>query len=160
MSSKPPAEETHITQAAHVLSDKDVRHFLRKYYYIANEPALDTEYGDLFTEDAVFIMGNRKATGREAIRALRKKVWDEIPGRDHDMVKVFSHGNNDDDTELMVLGTVTWTYHAGHKNLGDWAAHVKLDKGKNGQIRCSYYQIIAVSTSFLKGMDLTINTGL
>lgn len=58
-------EDTHDTQAAHVLSDKDVRHFLRKYYYVANEPALDKEYGDLFTEDGVFIMGNKKATGRE-----------------------------------------------------------------------------------------------
>ncbi|KAI4178762.1 MAG: hypothetical protein LQ346_007350 [Caloplaca aetnensis] len=135
-------EDTHDTQAAHVLSDKDVRHFLRRYYYIANEPALDQEYGDLFTEDGVFIMGNRKATGREAIRNLRKKVWEEVPNRDHDMVKAFSHGNHDDDTELMILGTATWTYHEGHQNVGDWAAHVKLEKGEDGKIECSYYQII------------------
>ena len=105
MSNETPAEETHDTQAAHVLSDKDVRQFLRKYYYIANELGLDTEYGDLFAEDGVFIMGTRKARGRDgkldssppdlritiksparqglisflqAIRALRRKLWEEV----------------------------------------------------------------------------------
>ncbi|KAL9593479.1 MAG: hypothetical protein Q9219_007532, partial [cf. Caloplaca sp. 3 TL-2023] len=142
MSNKTSPEETHDTQERHVLSDSDVRHFLRKYYYIANELALDTEYGDLFTEDGVFIMGGRKAKGREAIRALRKKIWDDIPSHDHDMRKVFSYGNHEDDTELMVLGNATWTYHAGHQNVGDWAAHVKLERGKDGKLRCSFYQVI------------------
>ncbi|KAL8948280.1 MAG: hypothetical protein Q9183_007702, partial [Haloplaca sp. 2 TL-2023] len=148
-------EDTHTTQAQHVLSDGKVRQYLRKYYYIANEPSLDKEYGDLFTEDGVFIMGSRKATGREAqgksntdqpsssaIRSLRKKIWEEVPNRDHDAVKMFSHGNHEDDTELMVLGTATWGYHEGHKNVGDWAAHIKLEMGKDDQLRCSFYQII------------------
>ncbi|KAL8688592.1 MAG: hypothetical protein Q9218_005540 [Villophora microphyllina] len=142
MSNKASADDTHDTQAAHVLSDRDVRHFLRKYYYIANEVELDNEYGELFTEDGIFIMGRRKAKGREAIRALRKKLWEEVPSRDHDLVKVFSHGNHDDDTELMILGTATWGYQEGHKNIGDWVAHVKLEKGKDDKLRCSYYQII------------------
>lgn len=85
----------------------------------------------------------------QAIRNLRKKVWEEVPNRDHDMVKVFSHGNHDDDTELMTLGTATWTYHEGHQNVGDWAAHVKLEKDEDGKIECSYYQIIMVSRGFL-----------
>ncbi|KAL8867348.1 MAG: hypothetical protein Q9174_005722 [Haloplaca sp. 1 TL-2023] len=142
-------DETHLTQAQHVLSDGKVRQYLRKYYYIANEPGIDKEYGDLFTEDGVFIMGDRKATGREAIRALRKKIWEEVPNRDHDAVKMFSHGNHEDDTELMVLGTATWGYHEGHKNVGDWAAHIKLEMGKDDQLRCSFYQII---------MDHTVHT--
>ncbi|KAL8840887.1 MAG: hypothetical protein Q9170_001151 [Blastenia crenularia] len=113
MSDKAPAEEAHDKQAAHVLSDKDVCHFWRRYYYIANEPSLSTKYVELFTEDSVFIMGNRKATEREGktIRALPKKIWEEVPSRDHDMVKTFSHGNHEDDTELMILGTSSWTYH-------------------------------------------------
>ncbi|KAL8713119.1 MAG: hypothetical protein Q9220_002640 [cf. Caloplaca sp. 1 TL-2023] len=145
MSNTGTTEEIHDTQAAHVLSDAKVRQYLRKYYYVANEPSLDTEYGDLFTEKGVFIVGPRKATGREAIRALRNAIWKEIPNRDHSPVKIFSHGNHDDDTELMVLGTASWTYHEGHQNVADWVAHVKLEKDdKDGQIRCSYYQIIMV----------------
>ncbi|KAL8933097.1 MAG: hypothetical protein Q9216_006526 [Gyalolechia sp. 2 TL-2023] len=162
MTSKSQAEDTHDTQDAHVLSDAAVRQFLRKYYYIANEPSLDTEYGDLFTEDAVFIMADKKSKGREgkqlassdatimstnshfqqAIRALRKKLWQDVLSRDHSPIKMFSHGNHEDDTELMVLGTTTWTYEGGHTNVGDWAAHVKLEKGDDGKLRCSYYQVI------------------
>lgn len=69
------------------------------------------------------------------------------------MVKTFSHGNHDDDTELMILGTATWTYHEGHKNIGDWAAHVKLERGENGQIQCSFYQIIMVSLVPMSGIS-------
>ncbi|KAL8946092.1 MAG: hypothetical protein Q9222_007465 [Ikaeria aurantiellina] len=152
MSDKSSAEDSHVTQAAHVLSDRKVRQFLRKYYYIANEPSLVDEYDDLFTEGGVFIIGSRKATGREAIRALRKAMWEEVPNRDHSPVKIFSHGNHDDDTELMILGTASWTYHEGHQNIADWVAHVKLELGKDDQIRCSYYQIIMVS---YKSLDLS-----
>lgn len=49
----------------------------------------------------------------------------------------------------MILGTVGWTYHAGHGHEGDWAAHVKLHKGEDGTVRCAYYQIICVSILFL-----------
>ena len=59
-------------------------------------------------------------------------------------MKIFSHGNHHDDTELMVLGTVGWTYHAGHDHSGDWAAHVELHKGDDGVLRCKYYQVIIV----------------
>ncbi|KAL8779158.1 MAG: hypothetical protein Q9213_007084 [Squamulea squamosa] len=136
---------TDLEAAAHVLSDAEVRQYLRKYFYISNDISLDKEWGELFTEDGVYIMGNRKATGREAIRTLRKKLYEEIPQRDHSPVKIFSHGNHHDDTEMMILGTVGWTYHEGHSHAGDWAAHVKLHKGEDGVLRCKYYQIIAVS---------------
>ncbi|KAL8728478.1 MAG: hypothetical protein Q9166_005376 [cf. Caloplaca sp. 2 TL-2023] len=145
MSDQSTEHETHVTQAVRDLSDREVRQYLRKYFYISNDISLDTEWGDLFTEDGVYIMGNRKATGREAIRKLRKKLYDEIPQRDHSPVKIFSHGNHHDDTELMILGTVGWTYHAGHDHAGDWAAHCKLHKGDDGVLRCKYYQIIVVS---------------
>ncbi|KAI4214006.1 MAG: hypothetical protein LQ351_003410 [Letrouitia transgressa] len=166
------AEDFHDTQAVKVLSDPDVRQFLRKYYYIANDISLDSEYADLFTEDAVFIMANRKAVGRSgqsfilsvqplsfatlvinlltqtqlfaqpAVVSFRKKLWDEIPKRDHSPTKIFSLGNDDDDMELMVLGTAEWGYHAGHSKTGDWVAHVKLERDKDNQVLCSYYQII------------------
>ncbi|KAI4159716.1 MAG: hypothetical protein LQ342_006331 [Letrouitia transgressa] len=136
------AEDFHDTQAVKVLSDPDVRQFLRKYYYIANDISLDTEYAELFTEDAIFIMANRKAVGRSAVVSFRKKLWDEIPKRDHSPTKIFSLGNDDDDMELMVLGTAEWGYHAGHSKTGDWVAHVKLERDKDNKVLCSYYQII------------------
>ncbi|KAL9614181.1 MAG: hypothetical protein Q9167_001333 [Letrouitia subvulpina] len=139
------AEDFHDTQAVKVLSDRDVRQFLRKYYYIANDISLDNEYRDLFTEDAVFIMANRKAVGRSALVSLRKKLWEEIPKRDHSPTKIFSLGNDEDDMELMVLGSAEWGYHAGHSKTGDWAAHVKLERDKDNNVLCSYYQIIMVS---------------
>ena len=81
---------------------------------------------------------------RQAIRNLRKKLWADVKSRDHSPIKIFSHGNHDDDTELMILGTATWSYEAGHTNEGDWAAHIKLEKGSDGKLRCSYYQVIMV----------------
>ncbi|KAL8757392.1 MAG: hypothetical protein Q9199_002269 [Rusavskia elegans] len=117
MSAKAPEHGTHKTQAVNDLSDRQVRQYLRKFYYVSNDISLEKEWGDLFAEDGVYIMGNRKATGPEA--------------RPQPM-KIFSHGNHDDDTELMILGTVGWTYHAGHDHTGDWAAHVKLHKGDDG----------------------------
>ncbi|KAL8726180.1 MAG: hypothetical protein Q9181_006151 [Wetmoreana brouardii] len=160
MSNDGPTFETHNTQAAHDLSDREVRYFLRKYYYISNELSLDTDYGELSTEDGAFIIGDRKAIGREAIRALRKKMWEEVPNRDHDVQKIFSHGNHEDDTELMILGTATWGYHEGHKNVGDWAAHVGLEKGKDGQVRYSYYQIIMVGRSILHGLSVQLTRSI
>ncbi|KAI4283152.1 MAG: hypothetical protein L6R38_002375 [Xanthoria sp. 2 TBL-2021] len=142
MSAKAPEHKTHITQAVKDLSDRQVRQYLRKVYYVSNDISLEKEWGDLFAEDGVYIMGNRKATGPEAIRKLRKKLYEEIPQRDYSPIKIFSYGNHDDDTEFMILGTVGWTYHAGHDHSGDWAAHVKLHKGDDGVVRCKYYQII------------------
>ncbi|KAL8946091.1 MAG: hypothetical protein Q9222_007464 [Ikaeria aurantiellina] len=60
-------EEVHITQASKDLSDKTVRAFLRKYFYVSNDLSLEKEWGDLFTEDGTYIMGSRKATGRPGI---------------------------------------------------------------------------------------------
>ncbi|KAL8699356.1 MAG: hypothetical protein Q9201_006049 [Fulgogasparrea decipioides] len=140
MTDRIPEENTHIVQeAAHALSDKDVRHFLRKFFYLSNEPPPNDEFTNLFTEDGVWIFADRRAQGRHA---LRKKMWEDIPHRDHSPVKIFSHGNHDNDTELMILGTTSWTYHEGHGNAGDWAAHCKLEKDDNGKVLCSYYQII------------------
>lgn len=79
------------------------------------------------------------------IIALRKKLWEEVPGRDHNPAKVFSHGNHDDDTKLLVLGHVEHTHHAGHSSNGDWVAHVKLVKDELGKVQCSYYQIMIVT---------------
>ncbi|KAL8997686.1 MAG: hypothetical protein Q9169_003093 [Polycauliona sp. 2 TL-2023] len=62
-----PEHETHKTQAIGDLSDSAVRQYLRKFYYISNDISLDKEWGDLFTEDGVYIMGNKKATGPEAL---------------------------------------------------------------------------------------------
>ncbi|KAL8850877.1 MAG: hypothetical protein Q9221_004190 [Calogaya cf. arnoldii] len=142
MSKEAAEHETHKTQAVNDLSDRQVRQFLRKFYYVSNDISLEKEWGELFADDGVYIMGNRKATGPDAIRKLRKKLYEEIPSRDHSPMKIFSHGNHEDDTELMILGTVGWTYHAGHDHSGDWAAHVKLHKGDDGVVRCKYYQII------------------
>jgi len=178
MSDPTPAENTHEVQAAHALSDKDVRQFLRKFYYLSNAPPPNHEFNDLFTEDGVYTFADRKAKGHPgthkkrtawrslaylfaahdsellyicadallipAIQALREKLWQDIPHRDHSPIKIFSYGNHNDDTELMILGTTTWTYHEGHGNVGDWAAHCKLVKRDAGEVKCSYYQIITV----------------
>ncbi|KAI4217921.1 MAG: hypothetical protein LQ349_008954 [Xanthoria aureola] len=83
MSTSAPEHETHKTQAVNDLSDRQVRQYLRKFYYVSNDISLEKEWGELFAEDGVYIMGNRKATGPEAIRKLRKKLYEETPQRDH-----------------------------------------------------------------------------
>ncbi|KAI4221975.1 MAG: hypothetical protein LQ349_007716 [Xanthoria aureola] len=52
-------------RAVNDLSDRQVRQYLRKFYYVSNDISLEKEWGELFAEDGVYIMGNRKATGPE-----------------------------------------------------------------------------------------------
>lgn len=65
MSTSAPEHETHKSQAVNDLSDRQVRQYLRKFYYVSNDISLEKEWGELFAEDGVYIMGNRKATGPE-----------------------------------------------------------------------------------------------
>lgn len=65
MADQVPGENTHEVQVTHVLSDKDVRQFLRKFFYLSNEPPPSDEFTDLFTEDGVWIFADRKAQGRQ-----------------------------------------------------------------------------------------------
>ncbi|CAL8580540.1 hypothetical protein XPA_006262 [Xanthoria parietina] len=69
MSTSAPEHETHQTQAVNDLSDSQVRQYLRKLYYVSNDISLEKEWGELFAEDGVYIMGNRKATGPEGTAA-------------------------------------------------------------------------------------------
>ncbi|KAL8961678.1 MAG: hypothetical protein Q9183_005271, partial [Haloplaca sp. 2 TL-2023] len=137
MADQIPAPNTHVVQDAHVLSDKDVRQFLRKYFFLSNSPPPNEEFLDLFTDDGVWIFADRRAQGRQEIQALRTSMWKDIPHRDHSPAKIFSHGNHDDDTELMILGTTSWEYHEkeAKSTQGDWAAHCKLHKEEDGTIK-------------------------
>ncbi|KAL8959195.1 MAG: hypothetical protein Q9183_005680, partial [Haloplaca sp. 2 TL-2023] len=60
-----PAPNTHVVQDAHVLSDKDVRQFLRKYFFLSNSPPPNEDFLDLFTDDGVWIFADRRAQGRQ-----------------------------------------------------------------------------------------------
>ena len=77
MSTSAPEHETHKSQAVNDLSDRQVRQYLRKFYYVSNDISLEKEWGELFAEDGVYIMGNRKATGPEgtAPRSALQSSW-------------------------------------------------------------------------------------
>ena len=72
---------------------------------------------------------------------LRKKIWANIPNRDHRAIRVFPFGNDGD--ELMVYGTVDYKHHDEHEKGTEWAARVKLAK-EGGQIKIALYHIFLV----------------
>ena len=73
---------------------------------------------------------------------MRKKMWEEIPGRDHYPFQIFTHGH--DEMELMVRGKAEHQHHSGDQVPHEWAAYYKLVE-ENGQIKFQQIHIILVS---------------
>ncbi|ROV91613.1 hypothetical protein VSDG_07898 [Cytospora chrysosperma] len=116
------------------ITDPEVRKLLETFYELSNaaNSASDTDtnekaFADLFDpEKGVYQLASRKAEGRDAIFALRKALFAYIPRREHTAVKLFTYGQ--DQTQIMVLGKVEYSHHAGHDTAGDWAAKIVLTR--------------------------------
>lgn len=124
------------------ITDPAVKSFIERYYAVSNDADVHDDYAGLFTSNGEFSMNEKKATGTQQIRDLRKGIWSHVPGRDHSPVQIYTHG--DDQMDLMILGEVSYKHHHGHETAADWAAKMKLQK-ENGEIKVAKYHIIVDS---------------
>ena len=88
------------------------------------------------------------------ILALRKGMWEKVSSRLHRPVQIFPFGPNAD--EVMLHGTVKYTFKAGGEAGLEWAARAHLVKvDGTGRVRMDFYQVYLVSTpvlSFVLGL--------
>ncbi|KAH6672653.1 hypothetical protein F5X68DRAFT_119803, partial [Plectosphaerella plurivora] len=117
--------------------------FFRDFYALSDTPG-DTpgaheRYVDAFTPDATFILASKTSVGSEEIKATREAMWAKVASRKHTPTKVFPFGQNAE--EVMLYGTVAFTFKAGGGAEVDWAGRAQLEKAADGKYRLKFYQV-------------------
>ncbi|KAL6719988.1 hypothetical protein ACLMJK_001909 [Lecanora helva] len=130
------------------ISDPQVKQFLEKFYETSNHPENHGDFADLFTSDGVYAMNDKRAKGKDEIRALRKAIWSHVPARDHYPIKIYTHGT--DQYDLMAHGEVKYNHHHGHATETEWACSCNLVK-EGEELKVAYYQIIVVRNNHNSG---------
>ncbi|KAH8815696.1 hypothetical protein F5884DRAFT_189448 [Xylogone sp. PMI_703] len=118
--------------------DPGIKTFFEDLYRTSDDPNAHERYANLFTRDAILIMGSKKAVGREEILAFRKSLWTAVKSRLHTVIKIFPFGT--DSTEFMVYGSVAYTFKDGKSNEIEWAGRVNMTK-EDGEWKPSFYQV-------------------
>jgi hypothetical protein len=113
--------------------------------------SIDEErFASLFTADGIYEFAGKQSNGHSGIKQLRHDLFNDIPHRDHPVIKLYVHG--EDCMELMALGHVGYKHHTGHTNEKVWAGSYVLVKDGSGKIKMKSAVIIIVRK--------TLNTGL
>lgn len=73
-------------------------------------------------------------------------MWEKVSSRQHAPLKIFPAGAKGAD-EVMLYGTVAYTFKDGRQGSVDWAARANLVK-EDGRVKMRYYQVYLVSYSF------------
>jgi hypothetical protein len=71
-------------------------------------------------------------------------MWEKVSSRSHNPIKIFPFGAYAD--EVMLYGTVKYSFKSGGESEIDWAARAKLVK-EDGKIKMSFYQVYLVRES-------------
>lgn len=75
-------------------------------------------------------------------------MWEKVASRSHKPLKIFPFGQNADD--VMLYGTVQYTFKAGGEASVDWAARAHLVKD-GGDVKLDFYQVYLVGISSVSG---------
>ncbi|RFU34768.1 hypothetical protein B7463_g1517, partial [Scytalidium lignicola] len=110
--------------------DPGIKTFFEDLYRISDDPVAHDKYAQLYTKDAILIIGK--------ILNLRKGMWVAIQSRLHTPIKIFPFGA--DSTEFMLYGTVDYTFKDGRKAEVEWAGRVNMTK-EDGDWKMSFYQV-------------------
>jgi hypothetical protein len=71
-------------------------------------------------------------------------MWEKVSSRSHNPIKIFPFGAYAD--EVMLYGTVKYSFKSGGESEVDWAARAKLVK-EDGKVKMSFYQVYLVCGS-------------
>ncbi|KAI1282425.1 hypothetical protein F5Y07DRAFT_352519 [Xylaria sp. FL0933] len=126
--------------------DERVKAFISAFYAVSDDPERNDEWADYFVSDASLVMGDKKASGIEEIRALRKGMWETIKSRRHKLHKVFPavfgppEHEHEKRFEYMLYGTVDLELKSGEAITGQWAGRAVLRDGEGG-LHYTFYQV-------------------
>jgi len=73
---------------------------------------------------------------------MRNAMWEKVSTRSHKPSKIFPFGPDAD--EVMLFGTVEFTFKEGGGSALDWAARAKLVR-EGGKVKMGFYQVYMVS---------------
>ncbi|KAK3357537.1 hypothetical protein B0T25DRAFT_162285 [Lasiosphaeria hispida] len=120
--------------------DSSIKDFIARFFAISDTPgpAMTEQWVDFFRDDAMLVMGNDEATGKEEIWNLRLGMWKKVEARKHTVFKVFP-GSFDSivathETEFMMFGKVTYRLKKApapgeeRDATVSWAAHAKVKR--------------------------------
>ncbi|KAF7910106.1 uncharacterized protein EAE98_010904 [Botrytis deweyae] len=125
----------------------EVKAFLEKYFQLSNaasshnnHEANEQEFAELFSNDGIYEFAEEQNVGRDAIISFRKKLFANVPHREHPVVRIFTFGS--DDMNLMCYGTVGYKLSDDTVNMQEWAARYEIVKTGPGDLKFKYVQII------------------
>ncbi|KAB2571806.1 putative fungal specific transcription protein [Lasiodiplodia theobromae] len=119
--------------------DPAYKQFFEDFYAASDIPGQHEKYADNFTDDATLIMASKTVKGRAEIIGLRNAMWEKVSSRQHAPLKIFPAGAKGAD-EVMLYGTVAYTFKDGRQGSVDWAARANLVK-EDGRVKMRYYQV-------------------
>ena len=73
------------------------------------------------------------------ILSIRKSMWEKVSSRKHKPIQIFPFGSRAD--EVMLHGTVEYTFKDGRTGGVPWAARGHVVKAAEGTYRMDYYQV-------------------
>ncbi|KAJ3520509.1 hypothetical protein NM208_g13678 [Fusarium decemcellulare] len=127
-----------LAQPTGVAFDENVSEFFKDFYRVSDTPGLTTQYVNMFTKDATFILGSNSSQGSEGIASMREAMWNAVASRTHKLGKIFPFG--DDSSEVMLYGSVDLTLKNGDTKQLDWAARAQLSRDEGGY-KMKFYQV-------------------
>ncbi|KAJ4146293.1 hypothetical protein NW754_001760 [Fusarium falciforme] len=77
-----------------------VHRFLDEYFKLSDIRERTTEYVNMFTEDAAFILDSQPCKGTAEITAAMEALWATISWRKHTIRDASPYGNNPDQVEI------------------------------------------------------------
>jgi len=124
-----------------------VANFVKEFYAASDVgPTGHQAYANLFTQDAVLIMGATQYDGHDGVLRFRETGWEKVETRKHTVFGVFVRPDTASSEELMLYGTVDYDFKDGTQKEGvEWAGRMQLMKKSNGAYRLKFYQVYIVS---------------
>ncbi|EJT49516.1 hypothetical protein A1Q2_07379 [Trichosporon asahii var. asahii CBS 8904] len=119
----------------------DIKAFVSEFYRLSDDPDHDA-YCSLFTPDASFLVGTVGAKGRDGIRSVRAKGWDNFDHRVHKHERIYV--NEDEPDVAMLTGTIDYDRKDGvsARDLC-WAGKMVFDR--SGGLKVKDYYVWVVS---------------
>ncbi|KAH6850287.1 hypothetical protein B0I37DRAFT_371252 [Chaetomium sp. MPI-CAGE-AT-0009] len=132
--------------------DSSIKRFITHFFEVSDDPDRNEEWVEFFDENATVMMGNDVARGREEIRKLRERMWQEVEARKHRLVKVFPAKFSAErsaivsmhETEYMLFGAVAFRMRDDAKEdaVVGWAGHAQLRRdGVTAPWRLGFYRV-------------------
>ncbi|KAF4493697.1 snoaL-like domain containing protein [Fusarium agapanthi] len=142
---------SYVTENTIWLSDKtsqSVKDTITRFYQLADSkqadagPLMATE---VFSPDGVLHSPNGTFTGASEISKSRDNAWSVVTERRHIIQKAF--GGNDEESELVLLGSVHMKFSDGQASDSSFAAHVKLEPSgsTSGSPHITFMEVYAAS---------------